>query len=644
MIRLVLALGLLALTALPAWAAQVGPSGVELFDEAVSKGVITKLDAVGAGIDATVSGTTGTLTVLGLSAPTTLYVCADTGSTCNTSTANAGTSSTATLPCIQDALDKLPGLVTNTVTIRVASNSSGYNCPAVSTGIWGFDTAFHVNKFISGGKELRIYGTLNPTAHSFTNTPIAQTSTTGGGTTTGGNVNEFPVTAAGAAGNTTLNDTSKTWASGVYAVGFLNVTGGVGYESVAERDWANWYVIKNNTATQIQISGRWWNGTPGLQIATPTNAAFSTATTGGTLAAGTYYYRVACLSGGGTTLASTETSQVTTGTTSTVTVNWTALAGCQAYKVYGRTTGAELLMATYDGYIKSWTNVDGTAGTGSETSWTDTGSVTPSGALPGSNTTAATTYDVYLYTAATKINATNMEVTATITSAENVVLRFITLGVPTKGMRKSIWAWRTRFRFEVGDFGVSSHQSNATYSVYHAAMSIYGGGKYPVADCGPIAYCVYENVDMRNWLNHSLYVFQQGYLWLNGVYSASGSAGIAGEGNIVSLLQGAVQIQNTELEVPSGSNGLYQVDTGNAYLIDAVYIRCLTTAAGNNGILVSLSAGLMTAGTSHLITGCDVGVRTGIQSSWYAVREPTYSGNTTTFVTHASGTKTTTLY
>ena len=107
-------------------------------------------------------------------------------------------------------------------------------------------------------------------------------------------------------------------------------------------------------------------------LATPVNAAFSTSTTGGTLAAGTYYYRVAATDAQGTTLASSETSQVTTGTTSTVTVNWTRVAGATGYKVYGRTAGAEQLIGTVSGSVLSFV---------------DSGSITPSGALPAANTT-----------------------------------------------------------------------------------------------------------------------------------------------------------------------------------------------------------------------------------------------------------------
>lgn len=106
-------------------------------------------------------------------------------------------------------------------------------------------------------------------------------------------------------------------------------------------------------------------------VAVPVVSSTNTSTTGGTLAAATYYYRVSAINSGGETLACTEVSQITTGTTSTVTINWTSVPGATGYKVYGRATGAELLIATV----------------GLVSTYTDTGSVTPSGALPASNTT-----------------------------------------------------------------------------------------------------------------------------------------------------------------------------------------------------------------------------------------------------------------
>lgn len=115
----------------------------------------------------------------------------------------------------------------------------------------------------------------------------------------------------------------------------------------------------------------------GASLATPTNAAFSTADTGGSLAAGTYYYRVSALNAEGESLASAETSQVVPPGTSTnkVTVNWGAVTGATGYKVYGRDTGAELLIATV----------------GAVTTYEELGAITPAGALPAANTATART-------------------------------------------------------------------------------------------------------------------------------------------------------------------------------------------------------------------------------------------------------------
>lgn len=104
--------------------------------------------------------------------------------------------------------------------------------------------------------------------------------------------------------------------------------------------------------------------------AATTAPASSTSTTGGTLAAATYSYRIAWLYGTLVTAPSPAKTQVTTGTTSTVTIDVTGLvpAGATQWRVYGRTGGSELLMGTQ--------NLPGTL------TFIDDGSVTPSGALP----------------------------------------------------------------------------------------------------------------------------------------------------------------------------------------------------------------------------------------------------------------------
>lgn len=101
----------------------------------------------------------------------------------------------------------------------------------------------------------------------------------------------------------------------------------------------------------------------------PAAPGSSTSTTGGTIAAGTQSYRVSLVINGIETTASVAKTQVTTGATSTVTIDMTGKvpAVWTSFKVYGRTGGSELLMQTVNNPTLTWL---------------DDGSVTPSGALP----------------------------------------------------------------------------------------------------------------------------------------------------------------------------------------------------------------------------------------------------------------------
>ena len=110
-------------------------------------------------------------------------------------------------------------------------------------------------------------------------------------------------------------------------------------------------------------------------IAAPAPVA-TASTSGGTLAAATYSYRVSAINGVGETLAATAvTGTVASGSTGSVLLSWSQVLGATGYKIYGRTGGSELLIAT------------ASSGGHPITQYTDTGSVTPAGALPGSNTT-----------------------------------------------------------------------------------------------------------------------------------------------------------------------------------------------------------------------------------------------------------------
>lgn len=103
--------------------------------------------------------------------------------------------------------------------------------------------------------------------------------------------------------------------------------------------------------TQVDLAGGWrLNAYRDIPIVESTSVrpktisygtvGSSTATTGGTITAGTYYFNIAAVTDEGEQLASAEVSQVTTGTTSTITLTWTEVENAYRYKIYaGTTTG-----------------------------------------------------------------------------------------------------------------------------------------------------------------------------------------------------------------------------------------------------------------------------------------------------------------
>lgn len=93
----------------------------------------------------------------------------------------------------------------------------------------------------------------------------------------------------------------------------------------------------------------------------------------------TYGYRVSALTYDGETEASATVTCVNNATLSGAaynTVAWVQSQGAYAYRIYGRTSGSELLMITL--------SIETLAG---DLMWADTGALTPSGALPAMNNT-----------------------------------------------------------------------------------------------------------------------------------------------------------------------------------------------------------------------------------------------------------------
>lgn len=98
----------------------------------------------------------------------------------------------------------------------------------------------------------------------------------------------------------------------------------------------------------------------------------STSGTGGTLAAATYSYVITALTPYGESTPSAAVTQATTGTTSTVTLAWSAATNATGYRIYGRTGGVERLLVTL----------------GAVTTWTDDGSLAAGTAAPPTVNTA----------------------------------------------------------------------------------------------------------------------------------------------------------------------------------------------------------------------------------------------------------------
>ncbi len=106
-------------------------------------------------------------------------------------------------------------------------------------------------------------------------------------------------------------------------------------------------------------------------IPAPASPSAVGSSTGGTLGAATYYYKVVALVGGGQGVASAEAAtSALTGSTNSVTVTWSAVTGATGYQIYrGTATGAENLYYTV----------------GAVTSFVDTGA---SGSVAGTPPTA----------------------------------------------------------------------------------------------------------------------------------------------------------------------------------------------------------------------------------------------------------------
>lgn len=119
-------------------------------------------------------------------------------------------------------------------------------------------------------------------------------------------------------------------------------------------------------------------------IAIPAAPTGVQASTGGTLAAGSYAYKLTAISNVGETMPSTASTNVViaAGTTNKITVTWPAVEGARGYKLYGRTGGSFLLIGTFGA---------------NEFSYVDDGTVTPAGVAPTVAPTPTTRFTVEVF-------------------------------------------------------------------------------------------------------------------------------------------------------------------------------------------------------------------------------------------------------
>ena len=116
-----------------------------------------------------------------------------------------------------------------------------------------------------------------------------------------------------------------------------------------------------------------------VNLPAPTGVAATPSGTGGTLPAGTYYYRVTFLNAAGETIGSAEVTATTTGSTSSVSIAWNTNSGATSARIYrGTASGAQTVY---------YTDADGVG------PFVDTGAAGTAGTVPNVSTARVTIPD-----------------------------------------------------------------------------------------------------------------------------------------------------------------------------------------------------------------------------------------------------------
>lgn len=138
-----------------------------------------------------------------------------------------------------------------------------------------------------------------------------------------------------------------------------------------EWDWSVWLPTGDSIAS---VAWTLQSGITQANLPAPSAQSAVASTTGGSLAANTYYYVAVAVNSAGTTTKSNEVSVTTTGSTSSVTLTLTQpVPGASGYRWYrGTSSGGENVYYPVSGMTT--------------TTFTDTGGSSTAGSPPSSNT------------------------------------------------------------------------------------------------------------------------------------------------------------------------------------------------------------------------------------------------------------------
>jgi hypothetical protein len=219
----------------------------------------------------------------------------------------------------------------------------------------------------------------------------------------------FTITGTGFSGNSTVTIGGAS-ATNVFVVSSTTITGVTPSGTTGAKDvvvtnpsisltatliggytyGTNTQTVKNNTASFTTAGSSLTNlNTSGIDLS---GGVFqwqdwTPSTTGGSISAGTYYYKVTATDlAGGETIAGIESAgSIVTGTTASVSLKWRQVPGAAGYKVYRTVTSGTYLATSLVGTV----SVANSSTINTSISYIDTATAASTGAPPASNTTAS---------------------------------------------------------------------------------------------------------------------------------------------------------------------------------------------------------------------------------------------------------------